>query len=250
MIKKEPIRIMIVEDEQIVALDLKMRLESMGYEVVGNVSMGEKSFHLASENRPDLLLMDIKLAGNIDGIQTAELMRKFYNLPVIYLTAFADKATLERAKRTQPFGYIIKPFSDDELKSNIEMAYYNHYKVSQLEEGEEWLPVILEGIRDAIITVDNFGNLKSMNAEAESLTEYGEKQAIGLPVNEVFSVSHLEDKKPISNLIRDISTDGEPQELLLISHHGAEIPIECRATLIKDHLGKMKGLILIFYKIK
>ena len=241
---------MIVEDEKIVALDLKNRLESMGYEVVGNVAVGEKSFHLASENRPDILLMDIKLGGNIDGIQTAELMRKFYNLPVIYLTAFADKATLERAKRTQPYGYILKPFSDEELKSNIEMAHANHQRVRQLEEDEEWLPVVLENIRDAIITVDNFGNVKSLNPEAEALTGYSEKQALGLAVNKVFSVSHLKDKKPIGNLIRDISTEGETQELLLVTYQGTEVPIHCRATMIKDNLGKMKGLILVFFAIQ
>ena len=186
MAEERPTRILIVEDEEIVALDLTMRLESMGYEVIGNVAKGEKSFLLASENHPDILLMDIKLAGNIDGIQTAELMRKFYNLPVIYLTAFADNATLQRAKKTHPYGYIIKPFTNDEIKSNIEMAQYNHQKTRQLEEGAEWLPDIVDGIRDAVIAVDKFGNVKFMNSKAEIITGFSEKQAIGLPVNTVF----------------------------------------------------------------
>lgn len=245
----EPKRVLIVEDEQIVALDLKQRLENMGYEVVGNVAMGEKSFEVAANNKPDLLLMDIKLAGTIDGIQTAELMRKFYNLPVVYLTAFADTATLERAKTTQPFGYIIKPFTDQELQSNIEMALFHHGEVSQSREGDTWLEVLINSIRDAVISVDDEAKIKFMNSNAEQITGYFEEDVVGRPIYEVFSTLLRDNRKPVNNLFSDLRINGREQSLILISKSGREIPINCRAATIKDSIKKIKGVVLVFYTI-
>lgn len=246
---ENPTRVLIIEDEQIVALDLKMRLESMGYEVVGHVSMGEDSFEIAANKHPDLLLMDVKLAGNIDGIQTAELMRKFYNIPVVYITAYADSTTLERAKKTRPYGYIIKPFTDQELKSNIEMAFYHHRKMRQTENGDAWLNALINAIRDAVIAVDSEANIKFMNANAEGITGYTQEDAIGQPVYDVFSAYHWDSNLAISNILRDITPEGKFQNLRLISKTGREIPIQCKAKTIKDSIKKVTGILLIFGEI-
>ncbi len=246
---ESPKRILIVEDEQIVALDLKMRLEGMGYEVVGHAAMGEDSFEIAANNQPQLLLMDIKLAGNIDGIQTAELMRTFYNIPVIYITAFADTNTLERAKKTRPYGYIIKPFTDQELKSNIEMAFYNHKADIESENGDAWLEAMINITRDAVIAVDEQANIKFMNSIAEEITGHTQNETVGSPVYDVFTAFHLDENTPITNIMKDLSPKNQSHALRLITATGREMAILCRATTIKNPIKEITGVLLIFHEV-
>jgi CheY-like chemotaxis protein len=118
--------IFIVEDEAIVANDIKETLKSLGYRVPGIAKSGELALEKVREAMPDLVLMDIHLAGEMDGVQTAGELHVLYDIPVIYLTAYADKALLERAKITEPYGYVIKPYDERELHSVIEMALYKH----------------------------------------------------------------------------------------------------------------------------
>jgi len=129
--------ILIVEDERIVAVDIKMGLKRLGYSICGIAYSGEEAIKKAEETRPDLVLMDIVLEGEMDGIKAAAKIRSRFNIPVVYLTAYADKKTLERAKKTEPFGYIIKPFEDRELDSVIEIALYKHKIGNMLKESEE-----------------------------------------------------------------------------------------------------------------
>jgi CheY-like chemotaxis protein len=111
----DKVRILIVEDERIVSMDMQRRLKNLGYDVVGAAVSGEEAIHKAETYRPDLVLMDIMLEGQMDGIEAAEIVRGRLDIPVIYLTAYADTPTLERAKVTEPFGYILKPFEEREL---------------------------------------------------------------------------------------------------------------------------------------
>ncbi len=119
-------KILIVEDEAVVSLDISRRLEKMGYEVMGRLASGEEAIEAIQEERPDLVLMDINLQGEIDGIETAMKLYKEHNLPVIYLTAYAGDSTLERAKESKPYGYILKPFKERELHAAIEIAISRH----------------------------------------------------------------------------------------------------------------------------
>jgi PAS domain S-box-containing protein len=121
-----PCRIMIVEDEAIVAMDIEDRLVAMGYQPAGRAASGEQALTLAQQKRPHLVLMDIRLKGAMDGISAAAEIRRRLHLPVIFLTAYSEDATLQRAKLTEPYGYILKPFDDRELKSAIEIALYKH----------------------------------------------------------------------------------------------------------------------------
>jgi len=118
--------ILIVEDEGIVAIDIRNTLERLGYGVGSVVSYGEEAVTRAAETMPDLVLMDIMLKGHMDGIEAADLIRQRLDIPVVYLTAHADKSTLERARVTEPFGYVMKPFQERELYTTIEMALYKH----------------------------------------------------------------------------------------------------------------------------
>ncbi|MDO5835558.1 MAG: response regulator [Methanobacterium sp.] len=136
--------IMLVEDEIIVAADVKNRLENMGYEVLGIFDTGEEAIEKAGELKPNLVLMDIVLKGEMDGIDAAQKIRELFDIPIIYLTAYSDEKTLQRAKVTEPFGYVLKPFEDREIQSAIEMAIYKHKMEQQLKESEEKYRKLIE----------------------------------------------------------------------------------------------------------
>ncbi len=127
-------QILLVEDENLIALDLTHRLNNLGYMVVGWVPSGEEAIVLAAQLSPDLVLMDIKLKGRIDGIEAAEQIKAQLDIPIIYLTAFVDKATIQRAKITAPFGYLVKPVDERELSTIIEMALHKHQLEQQLKQ--------------------------------------------------------------------------------------------------------------------
>lgn len=119
-------KIMIVEDEWITAEDIKTSLQSLGYCVTSISPSGDEAIQNAEKDKPDLVLMDIVLQGEKDGIETANEIRSRFHIPIIYLTAYADDKVLERAKITEPFGYIVKPFLNEDLKIAIELALYKH----------------------------------------------------------------------------------------------------------------------------
>ena len=132
-------KVLIVEDEAIVAADLANKLERLGYRVSGSVASGEDAIAIASEQRPDIVLMDIRLSGSLDGIETAERLRRVHPIPVIYVTAHSDPDTITKALGTDPFGFILKPFIDRELKTQIEIALYKHRSELALRENGERL---------------------------------------------------------------------------------------------------------------
>jgi len=125
-------RLLIVEDEEIVAFDIETTLQTLGYDVVGIVTTGEEAIATATQTKPDLVLMDIRLPGKLDGVEAAEEISQRLNIPVVYLTAHADQPTLKRAKITAPFGYLLKPFQEDELETTIEIALSRHKSEERL----------------------------------------------------------------------------------------------------------------------
>ncbi|HJP17018.1 MAG TPA: response regulator [Nitrospinota bacterium] len=132
------VRILIVEDQFLVANDIKDNLETLGYEISAIATSGEKAVKKAGEGKTDLVLMDIVLRGEMDGIEAAEIIRSRFDLPVIFLTAYRDPKIFERAKISEPFGYLIKPFEASELHSNVEIALYKHkIEIEKKEAGEE-----------------------------------------------------------------------------------------------------------------
>ena len=136
--KKAEGRILVVEDEHIVAMGIKKMLKSLGYTVTGIASSGEDAISKAESTFPDVVLMDIMLKGDMDGVEAAMGIKEMFNIPVVYLTAYSDSKILERAKRTEPFGYIIKPFDEKDLYSSIEVALqrYRKEKSELLRENE------------------------------------------------------------------------------------------------------------------
>jgi PAS domain S-box-containing protein len=171
--------ILVVEDEVIVAENIRSKLEKLGYLVPETVSSGEQAIECLQELQVDLVLMDIELAGDMDGIETAEYIQNQYNLPIIYLTAYADEETLHRARTTEPFSYLLKPFQTRELRSNIEMALYKHRMERSLQESEERYRRISGAITDYIYTVQiQDGEVVNThhNAACVAVTGYTEEE--------------------------------------------------------------------------
>lgn len=171
--------LLVVEDESIVAMDIKHRAEGLGYNVLGIASSGEEAIEKTEKNRPDLILMDIVLKGKMDGVQAAQIIRDKFDIPVVYLTAYSDEKTLGRAKLTGPFGYIIKPFEDRELHSAVEVALYKHKMDSKLKESEERYRALFESSPDPILLLDINGNITFINYRVETLFGMRRKKVIG-----------------------------------------------------------------------
>lgn len=171
------INILVVEDESIVAKDIQNSLRKLGYNVPTTVSSGEEAVATAEETSPDLVLMDIMLKGEISGIEAADQIRNNFDIPVIYLTAYADESTLAKAKITEPYGYIIKPFKEIDLHTTIEMALYKHSKEAQIrKERDLYSSIVLDkNSTDSIFVKSNSRLVKVKLADimyVEALKDY------------------------------------------------------------------------------
>ena len=181
-------KVLVVEDEGIEALDIQQRLIRLGYCVPVIALSGEEALQKVEETGPDLVLMDIMLHGALDGVEAAAVIQARFDIPVIYLTAYADEDTLQRAKTTVPYGYIVKPFQERELQITIEMALYKHKMERKLKESEKWFSTTLRSIGDAVITTDRNGNVSFLNPVAESLLGWKLDEVANVKLTEIFKI--------------------------------------------------------------
>jgi PAS domain S-box-containing protein len=237
--------ILVVEDERITAEDIRAGLKLAGYNVPVVVSSGEEAVQQAGKLRPDLVLMDIKLEGEMDGIDAACEIRKLYDIPVIYLTAYSDEKTVERAKMTEPSGFLVKghgiitkPFEESELHAAIEITLYRH---RMEKEHDQLSTTMLQNISEAVIATNSKSKIRFINAAAESLTGWSKDEALGKDISEVFL--------PLNNVYEEI-----PIELATLSneiptiktHNGSKLLIQGKVTPIKDHKQDINGLVIVF----
>lgn len=184
--------IYIVEDERIVAIDLQRRLERLGYLVCGSAASGEEALAGIRQNLPDLVLMDIVIQGEIDGIDVAILIKKELNIPVIFLSAYTDNQTLDRAKETSPLGYILKPFKERELATILEMALYKSIADTKIRKNEQLFSAILNSTTDAILVIGLNSEIVFMNPEAEQILETSDIESKNHRFGELFTLSDME----------------------------------------------------------
>ena len=246
-------RILVVEDERIIAKGIEKRLKVLGYAVAGSAATGEEAVRKAAELRPDMVLMDISLGDGIDGVEAAGRIRRRADIPVVFLTAFSDDATLHRAKLTEPFGYILKPYEDKDLQIAIEMGLYKHKMDRRLRENEQWLAATLGSIGDGVIATDERGRVRFMNALAEYLTGWAQADALDRDVSAVFRIVNEKTRTPVPNPALEALAKGEPVTLasgtILIDRGGTERPIDDSAAPIRDMNGSVSGAVLVFRDI-
>lgn len=180
-------KILIVEDETVEALDIKKMLESLGYDVPSFVLNGLTAVETAKKIRPDLILMDIVLKGELDGINAAKKIKEL-NIPVIFLTAHSDDEAVERAKKTEPYGYLVKPYDPLDLKNTVEFALYKHSMDEKLKKSEKKYRNIIENLQDSYLRADNDGTIIMASPSAACMFRYSSpEEMVGHSVLNVYS---------------------------------------------------------------
>lgn len=242
--------ILVVEDEIIIAEDLAGKLRQIGYEVAHICRSGEEAVEKAERLRPDLVLMDIHLEGRLDGVDAAETIRQRFDLPTIFLTAHADAATFGRAKLTQPFGYILKPFNEQVLSIQLELALFKHRAERELRNQREWLRVTLNSIADAVLATDTDGRVTFLNPLAASLLGWEAAEAEGKLASEVVHLIHEQTGEELADPVAQVL--GERRGVALSNHaalltrDGQRVPVEDSAAPILDGAGQVIGVVAVF----
>lgn len=231
-------KILIVEDENIVAMDIQLCLKNLGYAAPVTFDSGEEALSHMKEDPPDLVLMDIRLAGEMDGVEAAEVVRSKFGIPVVYLTAQVDNVTLERAKCTGPFGYILKPFEERDLHTTIEMALAKHQIERRLRESEEHMRRIFENALDAVVTMDGNGRITQWNPQAETIFGWQRDEAVGRSVAETIIPQRYREGHT-HGLQHFLTTGAGPlldrriDEFTALHRDGREFPVELSISPVK-----------------
>jgi len=219
--------VLVVEDESIVSKDIQHSLKKLGYNVAGSASTGEKAIELALEIKPDVVLMDIMLKGDLTGIDAASKIREELNIPVVYLTAYADEATLSKAKISEPYGYIIKPFKEIDIHTSIEMAIYKHAKEKEVLKERDFLYSLVESkdSKDFIFVKSNSRLIKLKTSDIyyiEALKDY-------------VVINALNSRYTIHSTMKDIERK-LPQEMFLRVHRSFIVALDKIAAIEQPNL--------------
>ena len=242
-------RILIVEDEAVIAMDMAEHLRDFGFDVVGTAATGERAQQLAAQTHPDLIMMDIVIKGPIDGIETARLIREHNDVSVVFLTAYGDKSTLDRAKLASPSGYLLKPFRPNDLRTTIEVGLHQHALSARLRESERWLNKTLQCIGDGIVATDPSGQVRFMNRVAEQLIGLKSAEALGREAHEVVCLIDEHSHSPLPDLIAQAMQGDANTPLvggLLQPRDGKPARcVDAGAAPIRDDDGRLLGGVLV-----
>ncbi len=246
----EKAKILVVEDEGITAEDIKDYLIGLGYDVLGISSTGEDAIQKVRDLVPDLVLMDIMLAGVIDGTQAAEIVREQYGTPVVFLTAYSDPETLNKAKVSDPYGYVLKPFDQRDLQIAIEIALHKHLMQRKIIESERWLSTTVASVHEALIAVDSMYRVITMNESAEKLTGWKQDEAKGRLFSQVYTTCDAttgEDlDTPVHLAFEEGQTVSRSGDAILIAKGGLVYPVDETASLIVDNIKGVQGAVIVF----
>lgn len=243
-------RIMLVEDEAVIRYHLQECLEELDYTVVETADTGEEAVEKALNIKPDLIFMDIKLAGKIDGIEAARKISSSLSVPIIFLTAYSDESTQERVLQSSPYGYLLKPFDERILKTKIEIALQRHYYERELDKSRNWYANTLKSIGDAVLTTDKSGAITFLNPVAEKILGISQAQAVGESSLELLNFISEENRQPIENPVTVALEQNEtvylPRNTTLVKKDGSETPVEDCASLIWDEQAGALGVVVVF----
>ena len=243
----QPKKILIVEDEGVVALSLQAVLNKMGYMVVGIAITGNEAIKMATD--PDVILMDIHIKGDKDGIQTTEKINEISDVPVIYLTAYADDETVNRALKTRSHSYLVKPYNPRELYSNIEFAIYKRRLKDRIGTHRENLELLLTKIPDTGIIFDTNGKVVYLNSAAETLTGWKSDELIGKNVFDILniSVSQVDDviDDSLSRTLALGAINYLPPVATIQTKGGKTRRVDLKTGLVKDDSGEHKFIVIL-----
>jgi PAS domain S-box-containing protein len=244
--------ILVVEDEPIVAKDIQVSLQRLGYRVPTMAASGEDAIRKARDSHPDLILMDIVLKGKMDGVETVKQIRKHYDVPVIYLTAYADDHTLERAKVTSPAGYMLKPYQPNELRTTIELALHRAHRDRQINEDLRWLATTVRCIGGGVMTTDRDARVTYVNPAAEACTGWTLEEARGISVTTIIGRESGGTAESGDNPAAKAMTDGRTiclDNMVLLTKMGTRRLIGGSVAPVVDESGMVIGSVLVFHEI-
>lgn len=243
-------KILIVEDEWIIADDLRTSLTSSGYIVPSIAATGAEAIEYVKSRKINLVLMDIVLQGEMDGIEAAKEIISRFDIPVIYLTAYTDEAILKEAKKSGAYGYLVKPFKDGEMFATIELALYKHEMEKKLKASQDKLYTTLISINDAVISTDNTGQIIFMNPVAESLTGWKLDNAGKKSLEDIFNIRSggKGEDNPVSKIVREGLTTTQAS-YILCPRDGLDKCIELSSAPIKNDKGNINGVVIVFRDI-
>ncbi len=248
------LRVLVVEDEALVAEELRDRLQRLMVDVVAIADTGEQAIRETEQTRPDLVLMDIRLKGELDGIDAAAQIRERFDVPVVYLTAHSDPSTLDRAMRGAPFGYVLKPFQEKDLRIAIASAMSRARSEQALKERNALYAAMLASIADAVLAVDTAGQVSFLNAAAETVTGWTSGEALGKPLHEVLRLldeaTREEMEPPAARALRRCAAEPAARDALLIDRQGGAIPVASSAAPVFDARGQLSGAVMVMRDLR
>jgi PAS domain S-box-containing protein len=237
---------LVVEDEALIARDLVLCLEELGFEVTASVDSCNDAMRSASERKPDVVLMDIHIKGGIDGIATATMLRERYAVPVIYVTAWSDRKTIGRAAESEPYGYIVKPFTKADVRSAVEIARHRHESDRRSAERERWFTTTLRSIGDAVIACDEQEHVRFLNRAAEQLLGVTEREAAGSAIDEIVRVAaDAVDVGPVGRALRERKVQTSERSASLLGRDGEPVRTIEQAAAPILHGDELLGAVLI-----
>ncbi|MEH2303195.1 MAG: diguanylate cyclase [Nostoc sp.] len=246
-------KILVVEDEKILASNIRKSLQKLGYSVSEINKSGEDAIKKVAETNPHLVLIDICLAGEVDGVHVANIIQNHFHVPVVYLTEGSEYKTLHKNQLSEPFSYIVKPFIESDLHFAIETALHKHQSKNILYEEKQRLAAIINSMGCAVIVTDANGCIQMMNPIAELITGWKQSEALGKDLVEVVNLVDKDVGETIKNLARYVIEAGEvlnlPENCTLITKDGKEIAIGDNVSLIRDQNGNITGAVLVFQDI-
>ncbi|MEH2156270.1 GGDEF domain-containing response regulator [Nostoc sp.] len=246
-------KILIVEDEKILASNIRKSLQKLGYSVSEITNSGEEAIKKVAEIHPHLVLIDICLAGEIDGVHVVDIIQNQFHVPVVYLTEYSEYKTLHKNQLSEPYSYIVKPFIESDLHFAIEMTLYKHQSKKILHEEKQRLTAIINSMGCAVIVTYTNGCIQMMNPIAEIITGWKQSEAFGKDLVEVVNLVDKDVRETIQNLATDVMEAGEilnlPENCTLITKDGKEIAIGDNVAPIRDQNGNITGAVLVFQDI-
>jgi PAS domain S-box-containing protein len=243
-------RILVAEDSPVIAGMIRHFLMKCDYSIAGMVTTGEEAVEMAGASKPDVVLMDVELAGEMDGIEAAGSIWQQFHIPIVYLTANDDQETISRASLSQAYGFLCKPIQAEDLHSTLQIVLSRHQFECRAKENEKWLATTLQCIADAVIAADSMGCVKLVNPSAQALVGWKQEEAIGQDLLDVFSVLDCETRQPAECVVVEVIRDGAAslsgRTRILVARDGTERTVEERAAPIVNDSGQIIGVVLIF----
>ncbi|HVT92754.1 MAG TPA: sigma 54-interacting transcriptional regulator [Bryobacteraceae bacterium] len=239
-------RILIVEDERVTAEDLREILTQLGHTVTAVVSTAVDAIREAEQGSPDLALMDIHIQGDMDGVEAARILRRRFDIPVVYLTAHADLETLSRARLAEPLGYVIKPFQETELQASVEMALYKQRIDRESKQRQRQLSGTLNAIGEGVISIDCQEAVTLLNSAAEAWTGWKEAEALGRKLEEVFRLRPPERLEPIRRVLSAGRVTSLEPRSMLAGRNGEERAVAGSVAPVWGHTGSLSGAVIVF----